>query len=307
MKPASFLQSEELLSAYDHGQLRYAVAYGSGAIRQESYKPGEQPMLDLIFAVDRPAQWHAANMQRHPRDYSALRLLGSGAIAAVQEWGAGVYYNTYVRFGTHEIKYGVIATHRLIDDLLQWEHLYIAGRLQKPVQLLQQDTMIEGAVQQNLSAAIAATRLLLPETFSERQLYAGIAGLSYGGDVRMGIGENPRKVENIVNGGLTQFRELYAATLTGSPEISQHGDQFSQSMGTDVRAALMRALPRGVYHAARLHPDQDREEQRQNLMATLRHIVSSSSTVMTVKGLLTAGPLGAMRYAGEKIAKGMKR
>ena len=40
----------------------HAFAYGSGVFRQPGLYPlgsGDRPMLDFVFAVDAPAQWHA--------------------------------------------------------------------------------------------------------------------------------------------------------------------------------------------------------------------------------------------------------
>lgn len=53
-------------------------------------------MLDLVFVVDDPTEWHAENLQQNWSHYSFLRYFGSGTIARVQRYPAGLYYNTLV-------------------------------------------------------------------------------------------------------------------------------------------------------------------------------------------------------------------
>ncbi len=67
------------------------------------------------------------------------------------------------------------------------------------------------AISKNLRSALAFSILLLPQTFSEEDLYETIAGLSFMGDYRVGLAENPNKVRNIVFSGnnVEHFRSLY--------------------------------------------------------------------------------------------------
>ncbi|XP_054071727.1 phosphatidate cytidylyltransferase, mitochondrial isoform X4 [Rissa tridactyla] len=116
-------------------ELSLAFAYGSGVFRQAgaSAGPGENNMLDFVFAVDDSVTWHMMNLLKNRSHYSFLKVFGPKQISSVQSYGAGIYYNTLVPCNGRMIKYGVISTDTLIDDLLHWKTLYVAGRLQKPI------------------------------------------------------------------------------------------------------------------------------------------------------------------------------
>lgn len=64
------------------------------------------------------------------------------------------------------IKYGVIGTQLLYDDLQRWDSLYIAGRMQKPVLMLKDYAKLPSARKNNLDAALTMALLLLPQQFS---------------------------------------------------------------------------------------------------------------------------------------------
>jgi translocator assembly and maintenance protein 41 len=66
------------------------------------------------------------------------------------------------------IKYGVISTSEAVDDLLTWRHLYVAGRLHKPVCTLAEQPQVQAANQANMQAAVATALLLSGPTFSTK-------------------------------------------------------------------------------------------------------------------------------------------
>lgn len=168
----------------------HAFAYGSGIFAQPgaaAVRAGEQPMLDFIFAarsfsrrctraqaadaralaqVDDPVAWHAANLARNRRHYSLLGAAGPSAVAAVAERvGAGVHFNAFARvdpLGPARVKYGVVALPTLLRDLRDWDALYVAGRMHKPVATLRADSRVAAAAEGNLAAALACALLLLP-------------------------------------------------------------------------------------------------------------------------------------------------
>ncbi|KAH8597176.1 mitochondrial matrix Mmp37-domain-containing protein [Bisporella sp. PMI_857] len=230
----------------------YVFAYGSGVFPQSSSngpksssaisvhsnppdavveaQGGNPKMIDFIFGVTHTQHFHSLNLRRHRDHYSALGALGSGAVSRVQDnYGAGVYYNTYINCRGLLIKYGVVNIDTLCQDLSEWQTLYIAGRLQKPVKILRDHPKVRLANQINLISALRTALLLLPPSFTEKELYGTIASISYLGDPRMSLpAEDPSKVANIVGNNIPNFRRLYSPLIDGLPNV-----QFNDSKTSD--------------------------------------------------------------------------
>ncbi|KAK7706528.1 Mitochondrial translocator assembly and maintenance protein 41 [Botryosphaeria dothidea] len=234
--------------------IRYAFAYGSGVFPQsgssgstslsphpnppeaiKKWQSGGEKVIDFIFGVTYTQHWHSLNLAQHKDHYSFLGSLGSWAVSQVQDkFGAGVYFAPYISVNGTLIKYGVVNLDTLQRDLSQWDTLYLAGRLQKPVKILRDDARIRLANQVNLISAVRTALLLLPEKFTERELFNAIAGLSYMGDPRMSFNaENPHKVVNIVTHQLRHFRRLYNPLLETLPNAT-HTDPHVKTPGWEL-------------------------------------------------------------------------
>ncbi|GAB7337826.1 hypothetical protein MBLNU457_4228t2 [Dothideomycetes sp. NU457] len=243
--------------------IRYAFAYGSGVFSQgtsssgsSSFSPHPHPpeavtkwqqdggkMIDFIFGVSYTEHWHSINLQEHKDHYSFLKWGGSGPISKIQDnLGAGVYFNPYVITNGIMIKYGVVNLDTICRDLTEWDTLYLAGRLQKPVKILRDDPRVRLANQMNLMSAVRTALLMLPERFSEKQLYEKIAGMSYLGDPRMTLGgENPRKVSNIVSNQLPNFRQLYVPLIDSLPNVAFHDRNVPTEAGWEREDVIARS------------------------------------------------------------------
>ncbi|CAO1622323.1 unnamed protein product [Sympodiomycopsis kandeliae] len=246
--------------------IRFAFAYGSGVFPQEEAGPEHakrpaikdpstgQPkkMIDFVFAVAHPEHWHGLNRGQFPRHYSLTsRLAGAEFInGIIQRAGAGLWYVPYVKMGDELVKYGVIDIDMLCADLMDWNTLYVSGRMHKPVAMLIADSRVRLAQQVNLASALRVALLLLPKQFTEVELYTRIASLSYTGDFRMSVpgGENANKVRNIVLAQRSQFRRLYSGLIKNLGTIEIHesrSDRYYmiQDTSSDTKASYASKLP----------------------------------------------------------------
>ena len=242
-----------------------AFAYGSAVFGQRGYSEAKKlaAMTDMVFVVDDACSWHRVNLERNSVHYAwPLASLGPNRVTALQAVGAGIYYNTRVRVCGRNVKYGVVERAALHDDLTQWRSLYIAGRMHKPIRhLTPVPAELQPHIASNLHSALAAALLLMPTRFADAELFGTICSLSYGGDVRMGIGDSHLKPDDIAVGQHKALADLYQEPLTSI--FGSDGGFSSGGSGAEAgvriqddrlpaRQQLLAALP-AVAQAGVLH------------------------------------------------------
>lgn len=236
-------------------EVEFALAYGSGVVEQDGYdyqKKDNFPMLDIILVVNDSEQWHAVNMLRNPSHYTSLIPLTAPLVARFQEGiSANFWFNAYIpmnspKFPGRLMKYGIISKEHLLQDLNNWSQLYIAGRLHKPVHILKKNEEIEKALAQNYEHAIRTSLLLLPGQFNEFDLYTSVASLSYIGDPRMFIGENPKKIVNLVTPIVHHYKKLYQPAFN---KLATEADVVKiEDSSLNVNATIRKSnMPSGSY------------------------------------------------------------
>jgi len=180
--------------------------------------------------------------------------------------------------------------------------------LHKPTLVLREphDVGLKSALKVNLQSALHAVLLRLPETFTEKELYLHLAGISYLGDFRMIIGEDQNKVPNIVESQMDDFRQLYAPHLRSMNHVL-HWDEarqvLEQDCGPSARLHHLTFLPKQLQQhlVASWNRDGRYQDQEDVLKASARDvdcadmikegiekIVTKSSWTQSLKGILTA-------------------
>lgn len=314
------------------GHITLAFAYGSGVFPQKNNEDVSKKMLDFIFVVKDAKKWHTKNLEMNYKHYSMAGKFANS------EWfekaGAGVHFNTGIEVQNRKLKYGVISHEKLIDDLKHWNTMYVSGRLHKPVHIIHhnfnREPQLLKALKKNLTSAALCSFLLLPDMFTEEEFYLTITGLSYLGDIRMGVAEDKNKVSNIVSTNMRGFKDLYSPVLHSflHPKELQYADflmwnkkegRFIQNKSIVFCHQLIKSLPTNlvfemccVYDKEAKHIRDIEEivksmarypELEDVIQKALINIVAKSSRSQTLKNITTVSPLEAIKYGSKKFGK----
>lgn len=181
--------------------------YGSGVFKQIE---NSNPQIDLIFIVDDLKEWHQENIEYNRKDYSYIGKihLSLDSIKSIKGHNNITYFSN-IQKGENRFKYGVIEVEDFTKSLTTWNNTFISGRFHKPVLAIKEEKNISHAIDINRKYALAITSLLSPSLTNRLEFLQTLCSLSYIGDTRMLLAENPYKVSNIVLSNYSDLSYIY--------------------------------------------------------------------------------------------------
>ena len=267
-----------------------AFGYGSGVFKQLGYNNKEKPQIDLILIVSNIIEWHKKNIDKNPKDYSFIgKMFFLNADVSKIKGITGITYQSNIDYNKHLFKYGVIEYEDFVRHMETWDSFYVPGRFQKPILVIKSNDVIDNLILQNRRNACKIGLLFLNSN-NLNDLYLSICNLSYAGDTRMKVAENPNKVNNIVGASYDKFYEMYDF----DDLYKKNGNQIEYKINLDDLPFELAKYIQGV----------DDKDKKDKIIEYLYNLNKKESYDQTLKGIKTNGVVKSVKYG---IAKDLKR
>ena len=160
---------------------------------------------------------------------------------------------------------------------------------------------IRTSIEYNRRCAIMIACLFCDSDTTKEEIYRKLCGLSYMGDARMAIAENPRKVENIVEGSFDKLKETYPLK-----EIYLHNVEGPiYYINHELLLSRISDLPEGLLeYLYDMHTDfEDIEMLRINIYEYIISKNKVESKAQILQGIKTNGVIRSIPYAFSKVKK----
>ena len=263
-----------------------AFGYGSGVFKQLAYDSKEKPQIDLILIVNDMKLWHKENIKKNPKDYSFIgrNFFLNSSLDEIKGI-TGITYQSNIEYKGHLFKYGIIEYGDFVRHMQTWDSFYVPGRFQKPILTIKSNNFIDELILQNRRNACKVGLLCLNNK-DLKDLYLTICNLSYSGDTRMKVAENPKKVENIVGASYDKFNEMY----NFNDLYQKNGERIEYEIDIDE---LPSSLEKYIKD----------DKTKEKVMEYLSDLNRKESSLQTMKGIKTNGIVKSLRYGLAKVLK----
>ena len=301
------METKELITEFSKTRpdASIIVGYGSEVKRQANDK-GLEKQIDLILGVEDATSWHKLNHEINPNDYRSE--IGYRLLPIYGNLGTKINYLSHLPFEGHMFKIGVVNTKDLISDLINWKTFFLAGRIQKPIELVKSNCELDYAIKINRMNALKTSLLALNKNeVTEEELFTVLCSLSFVGDWRniMHV-ENKDKVKNIVEGSFAELHNIYNEFNNGFYEIDS---QNKIVINYEKLLLKLDSLPEPLKSKVLIYILDEKFdiESLSNLRKIiLNHFIGiniRTSAVQPLKGLVLNGFGKTMTYLNQKLEK----
>lgn len=282
-------------------EARAVFGYGSGVFKQDI--PVGKPQTDVIFVVDDIKKWHKDNMSENSGDYSLIgRLhLSSDNVERIKGKNFVTYVSDVKGNDGNTFKYGVVENSDFQRGLCTWDNMFLVGRFHKPILDVMSNETVRQVIAKNRDRAFRVACILSNPVTDKESIFRMLCGLSYLGDARMRIAENPNKVRNIVKGNLPnleniyKFNEPYVKVMPNGVVLISHEQLLAEIM------ELPECL---VNYLAEVDTDlKDLDTVRQRILEYVVRHNRIESKAQIVEGIKTNGIVRSVPYALSKVKK----
>uniref|UniRef100_A0A7S1VR45 Phosphatidate cytidylyltransferase, mitochondrial n=1 Tax=Sexangularia sp. CB-2014 TaxID=1486929 RepID=A0A7S1VR45_9EUKA len=294
------------------GNLCMGIGYGSGVVGQAGGTRGG--MVDLLLVSSESSD--------------LVRAIAQPGVVQEQLWRQWnervMHFSPFLEWQGTSVKVGIVSEHLAIRDATNWHFLSFAGRMHKPtVEAVRcHSAPLAAALHANLVGALSLA--LLRQPLSQRHvawstLVPDLVRLSYDGDIRRTLGaERADKVTAIAGPQASLFPAYYADAVR-TLGLRPHRWTVEREAVGEVAAArahlvqLLNHIPiapagwraRVAWCNTLEEVEQVRQTTVETMLATARRRVRLSSTRQLVYSTFSVGPAKSLRYALEKLKKGV--
>jgi len=285
------------------------VGYGS-KVKEQANDKGIQRQIDLIFGVHDAIKWHQLNYANNPNDYQSK--FGYNLLPRYSNLGTKINYLSYIPFEDNMFKIGVVETKDLLRDLINWDNFFLAGRFQKPIEIIKGSNELNLAIKINRINALKTALLASgKDKISEQELYETLCSLSFMGDFRQILHiETKNKVKNIVEGSFEELHNMYSMLNNGYYEKDDNDqliinyDVLLSKLNTlpnDLRLQLLKCLFNEINNKS--IDDEVLNKIRKTIIEYFTHMNLKTSSAQPIKGLILNGTSKSLTYVNQKLAK----
>lgn len=267
-----------------------AFGYGSGVFKQIGYNENDKVQIDLILIVKDLKDWHKQNIKLNSKDYSFIgeKFLLNSNIDKIKGL-TGITYQSNINYKNNLFKYGVIEYNDFVKHMKTWDSFYVPGRFQKPILKIISNDEIDELINENRRNACKISLLCMNNNTLD-DLFLTICSLSYNGDTRMKIAENPNKIVNIVGASKEKFKEMY-----------KFEDLYTVEEEKIIFELDLNDLPLELNNY--IGSKENLEQVRKKILTYLSYLNKKESQTQTIKGIKTNGIIRSAKYAVAKILK----